>query len=241
MKKRLIQFALLLCLAALTCLAAGASDADAEEPASGFRKVESTSADVKLEPLNEGNATVTSPDDMRYPGAAKMKISYSNAQDGSEYLLCVLLDDGSDKPAPNVNNLVYIDQVTAKGKSVDFTAFPKATTEKSVKYAVCLSSNADAGDGDAGITGFTKVGTFEYYATASSADVTLGDVDADEDVTISDAVMVLQALVEEIKLTEKEEAAADVDGDSEVTISDAVAILQYLVEEIKSFEEIRVK
>ena len=63
-------------------------------------------------------------------------------------------------------------------------------------------------------------------------------MDADEDVTISDAVLVLQAIVEAETLDDKQTAAADVDKDTEVTISDAVAILQYIVEAITSFDEL---
>ena len=237
MKKRLIQIALILGLMTLTCVAAQASETGA--PTSGFRVVEVESAyesDVTLTPVDDKGANVTKAD-VRFPGAVKMKVTYSKAQSGNEYLLCVLADD--ETGVPTVDNMAYIDQKTADGATMEFTVFPKAVDAKttSVKYTVYLSSNADASSEDAGLTSFTKVGAFEYYA-AGNSDVMLGDVDGDEDVTISDAVLVLQAIVEAETLDDKQTAAADVDKDTEVTISDAVAILQYIVEAITSFDEL---
>ena len=61
----------------------------------------------------------------------------------------------------------------------------------------------------------------------------LGDVDADMQVTSSDAAMILQYVA---KMTsEVNESVADVDGDGQVTSSDAALILQYVAKSIDKF------
>ena len=121
---------------------------------------------------------------------------------------------------------------------MEFIAFPKQpdSSARSVKYSVYLSSNADASSG-AGISSFVKVATFEYYS-AGVSDVILGDLDGDGEPTVSDAVMVLQSVVDVVTLDEKQTVAADVDKSGVVDVSDAVAILQYVVDVITSFDDL---
>ena len=229
MKKRLIQIALILGLMALTCAAAQASETEADEPVSGFRVVAVESAyenDVALTPIDDKGANVAQAD-VRYPGAVKMKISYANAQTGNEYLLCVLADDESG--VPTVDNMAYIDQKTADGAAVEFTAFPKAVDSKttSVKYAVYLSSDADAASANGSVASFTKVASFEYYF--AGLNVMLGDVDGDEDITVNDALDALFLSVGTLNNTERPEeeqrTAADVNEDGDVGVDDALNIL----------------
>lgn len=237
MKKRLIQLALILGLMTLTCVAAQATETD--EPTSGFRVVNVETAyasDVTLTPLNANNAEVKAAD-VRYPGAVKMKIAYTKATLGSEYLLCVLEDDGSASATPNADNMAYINQQTADGSTVEFTAFPKQPDSKtnSVKYSIYLSSNADAASG--GVASFTKVATAEYYS--AGLNVTLGDVDDDGEITIDDAYTALLMSVGLITdATEQQTAAADVDKDGDVTIDDAYNILLRSVGLIDSFDNL---
>ncbi len=225
MKKRLIQIALILGLLALMCAAAQATGAEEPEPAYGFCKVEEENADVALTPVG-----VQKTSDNRYPGATKMTVAYNKAQSGSEYLLCVLAQGEDGKTAPDADHMAYIDQKPAEGTSVEFTAFPKAVDAKttSVKYEVWLSSNADASAEDAGLTGFTKVGAFEYYAAGMSA-VMLGDVDGDEDITVNDALDALFLSVGTVnnpnRPEEEQREAADVDQQNGVEVIDALNIL----------------
>ncbi len=157
-----------------------------------------------------------------------MKVAFSKAQMGSEYLLCVLIGDESETVTPSIDNMAYIDQKTAESGTVEFTAFTKKPDNKdtSVKYSVYLSSNADSGDG---LDGFTEVATFEYYS--SGLNYTLGDVNDDGEITIDDAY---DALLISVNLmdpapTEQQIAAANVDESTEednpVTVDDAYNIL----------------
>ncbi|MBQ6206394.1 MAG: hypothetical protein IJK52_04865 [Oscillospiraceae bacterium] len=233
MKKRLIQIALILGLITVMCAAAQATGATgAEEPTSGFRVVkaeEGYESDVTLTPVDAKGANVTL-GDTRYPGAVKVDITYKKAQDGKEYLLCVLADNADD--TPTADNMAYIDQQPAEGNSVKFTAFPKAVDEKTsgVKYTVYLSSNADNADNsteDPGITAFTKVATFEYYADVAA--VMLGDVNGDEDITVNDALDALFLSVGTVnnasRPEEEQREAADVDQSGDVEVQDALNIL----------------
>ncbi|MDU9376218.1 hypothetical protein McpSp1_08150 [Methanocorpusculaceae archaeon Sp1] len=57
----------------------------------------------------------------------------------------------------------------------------------------------------------------------------LGDVDGDAQITISDAQMILDAIVWNIDLIPSEELYASVTGDSDITISDSQKILDFVV------------
>lgn len=233
LKKRLIQLALILGLMTLTCAAAQASESNAATGLRNVSVVDAYSGDIVLSALNASNRTVA-PEGNTYPGAAKVGLTYSNPQAGSEYLLIVLSDDD---PTPSVDNMAYIDQQTAGSSALDFTIFPKRvdTSVASVRYSVYLSSNTDAGTGN-GITGYEKVGSFEYYNTNTAGDVMLGDLNGDGLVTVPDAVLVLQAFVQSVQLTDAQKAAGDVNHDGLITVSDAVKILQFFVKQITSFD-----
>ena len=229
MKKRLIQLALILGLMTLTCAAAQAS----ESPDSGFQnwKVEDAYANyVSVTALDADNKTVEAQGDA-YPGAAKMKVTYRNPQSNSEYLLIVLSDDDR---TPSVDNMAYIDQKTASANEMDFTIYPKKveSSVKSVTYSVYMSSNSDASAGN-GVTGYDKVASFDYYSNA--LDATPGDVNDDGNINVQDALLVLQAFVGSVELTETQKIAADVSGDTFVNVADALLILQYFVGAITEF------
>ena len=240
MKKRLFPFALILALMALFCAAACAAE-EQDGPDTGFRVVAVEDAyknDVTLTALTEKDAEVElDTDGVRYPGALKMKIAYGKAQLNSEYLLCVLTDDGSANVVPTADNMAYIDQVTAESVNVEFTAFPKSQgSANSVKYAVYLSSDTDASNPDAGIAAFTKVATFEYYF--AGLDVLLGDVNSDGEITVDDAYDALLISVGLMEPTDAQIAAGDVTKTGEVTVDDAYYILLYSVGLISTFDNL---
>lgn len=224
MKKRLIQFMLVMGLMVLTCAAAQAT----ETPPSGFRNrnVVAAYADfVTLTPLTAAGGSVTASDGA-YPGAAKMEVVYKNPQSNSEYLLVVLTDTN----APTADNMAYIDQKTASGAEVTFTIYPKAPdpTATSVTYHVYMSSNADAES--TGVTEYAEVASFEYYGEAAEADVLLGDVNNDTEVDAGDAVAILEYVVGITEvLDSRQQKAGDVNHDTEVDAGDAVTILEYVV------------
>ncbi|MBR4868283.1 MAG: dockerin type I repeat-containing protein, partial [Clostridia bacterium] len=80
---------------------------------------------------------------------------------------------------------------------------------------------------------------YEYYRMVASAPYLpvyiTGDVDDDGDITATDALDVLKAVVGKIYLTPGQEIAADVTGDEQVTAADALDILKYVVGKIDIF------
>ena len=88
---------------------------------------------------------------------------------------------------------------------------------------------------------YKQVASFTYYAPYK-----LGDVNGDGAVTVSDALLVLNHVAENITLTKNYEIAngvyydaydaANVVQDNSLTISDAVKILNYVAENITSFD-----
>ena len=66
---------------------------------------------------------------------------------------------------------------------------------------------------------------------------TLGNVDMDEQnkITATDALLALQAAVGKVELTDLQKLAAEVDGQENITATDALLILQYSVGKINKF------
>lgn len=61
----------------------------------------------------------------------------------------------------------------------------------------------------------------------------VGDADLSGDVTVTDALLVLQNAVGKIEFTERQKKACDTDGDGRITVSDALTVLQIAVGKIK--------
>lgn len=144
----------------------------------------------------------------------QLTVTKSDAQEGGMYLVLVLAgkeDDGTPL-VPTASNILYINQTTADSSgSVTFdNVYPSAIKDSTVYLS------------GTGLTGLTKMGFIDL-------NVTLGDVDGDERITISDAIKILQHLVDKVNLTGDSLLAADVNGDQVVDISDAIKILQKLV------------
>lgn len=144
----------------------------------------------------------------------QLTVTKTDAQNGGMYLVLVLAgaegDDGTPL-VPNASNILYINQTTASGNTVTFdNVYPSAIKDSTVYLS------------GTGLDGLTKMGFIDL-------NVTLGDVDGDERITISDAIKILQHLVDKVNLTGDSLLAADVNGDQVVDISDAIKILQKLV------------
>lgn len=97
------------------------------------------------------------------------------------------------------------------------------------------------------IAGFTIYGTpgsaAQQYAEENGftfieaePDYTLGDVDENGSVDISDLRLVLRAVCGKTELTENQKLAADVETDNDVNIQDLRKILRYVCRKIDSFE-----
>ena len=97
------------------------------------------------------------------------------------------------------------------------------------------------------VEGFTIYGTLnseaQRYAKLhgftfieAEPDYTLGDVDENGSVDISDLRLVLRAVCGKTELTENQKLAADVETDNDVNIQDLRKILRYVCRKIDSFE-----
>ena len=64
--------------------------------------------------------------------------------------------------------------------------------------------------------------------------VVYGDVNGDGNVTVDDALVVLQGAVGKVELTDAQKLAGDVDGEAGISVSDALVVLQKAVGKIES-------
>lgn len=77
--------------------------------------------------------------------------------------------------------------------------------------------------------------TFEYAKADTDPDVPCGDVNGDNTVDVSDALLVCQIYLGNVASTDMQNAAADVNGDGTVNVSDALMIYQYYLGNITDF------
>lgn len=75
--------------------------------------------------------------------------------------------------------------------------------------------------------------TFEYAKT--EPDVMYGDVNGDNTIDVSDALLVCQFYLGNVAPTDAQNAAADVNGDGAVDVSDALMICQFYLGNITEF------
>ncbi|MBQ8765756.1 MAG: Ig-like domain-containing protein, partial [Clostridia bacterium] len=126
-------------------------------------------------------------------------------------------------------------QLTVKYNPTNTTDNKTVTWSSSDKSVATVDSNGTVkaiGKGTVTIT--AKVGT--YTATCKvtvSNDVTVGDIDADGTVTISDALMIFKYKSKEITLSDTALKAADTDKNGSVELADALRIFKYKSGEIE--------
>ncbi len=131
---------------------------------------------------------------------------------------------------------------TGDSKKLTVTYNPSNTTDsKTVTWSssdksVATVSNGTItaiGVGTATIT--AKVGAFTAtckVTVSSSTNYTLGDIDADNAVTIADALMIFKYKSGEIKLSDTQLKAADTDKNGKVELADALRIFKFKSGEI---------
>lgn len=126
-------------------------------------------------------------------------------------------------------------QLTVKYNPSNTTDNKSVTWSSSDKSVATVDSNGTVkaiGKGTVTIT--AKVGT--YTATCKvtvSNNVTVGDIDADGTVTISDALMIFKYKSKEITLSDTALKAADTDKNGSVELADALRIFKYKSGEIE--------
>lgn len=219
MKRRIL--ALLLAVLTLTALTAAAFAADTPETLGAFNLKDSDGYTLTV----VGGESVTGG---FYAGATKFKLTCDDLS--GKYSLVLLLKEGAKQadgtegiPTPTERNLQYIDQQNINtAKEATFDLFPKSL-EKGV-YNVYVSTDR---------VKLEKVASFEYNEKPK---YTLGDVDGEDGITTTDALLVLQHVAEKETLTGSNFSAADVDKNGKIDTTDAILILQYVAEKIKSFD-----
>lgn len=206
--KRLMR-SLLLAAVLCTVLCVGALAADSEPVKGGIYGI---TGSATLTP--DTVATTQTVDGKEYTdyyaNAVKFGVAANSLEDNQQYLLLVLKGEG----VPTAENIAYIDQAAAQNGSVSFTAYPKELT-KGTYHVYLVGAGKTFAE--------SKVATFQCDQR-----YTLGDVNGDTRITVTDALFALQisAGVGE-SWTDIQKMAADVNKDSNVTVTDALFILQY--------------
>ncbi|MBU5456208.1 dockerin type I repeat-containing protein [Oscillibacter sp. MSJ-31] len=175
---------------------------------------------VTLTPQEANENTIT-PDktqegyDAYYANAVRFGVEKTGLTKGTQYLLLVV--KGTE--APSEKNIVYIDQRAADSSGkVSFNAYPSSLTKDDYRVYV-VGENSAYSQG-------TPTASFSYYQP-----YTLGDVNGDEIINASDALLVLKFSAKLETLTDTQKLAANVTahstGDDIINASDALMILKY--------------
>lgn len=216
MKKLLRTLLLAAALTALLCVSALAADST----------VSNVTGNILTPKTAEGAEIIA--ENGKYTGAVQFDLTATRGlTSGSQYLVLMLKDAG-ENPVPTAENIYYINQKAAANGALAFTnaggdsVYPMDLVNGTYSiYIVGDGKSFDATKADA---------SFTY-----EAGYTLGDVSGDGDITTTDALMVLQSIVNNIKLTETQKLAADVSKSDGITTTDALMILQYIVRNITEF------
>lgn len=224
--KRLLRSLLLgAILSALLCV--GVLAADSESVKGGIYNI-SENTDVTLTPKDASGSSIPAGTDTSisgdyYANAVKFEVKAEKLAENQQYLLLVLKGEGDKAPSvPTADNIAYIDQMAAQNGSVSFTAYPKELT-KGTYYVYLVGAGKTFAE--------SKVASFKC-----DQKYTLGDVNEDGKINISDVTVVLNHVVENIVLAGNKYMAADVTKDGVVNIRDVTRLLNYVVENISSFD-----
>lgn len=155
--------------------------------------------------------------DTGYKDAEKLELQFAGI--GSYQYVVFLLSDGAE--VPTESTIRYIDQKSGASE-MDFTLYPDQM-RKEGDYAIYLSDN----------NAYRQVASFTVVR-AGEADGILGDVDGDGEITVLDAVAVLQYCAD-MAPENFMENAADTDKDGSIGVRDAVRILEYCANLIEEF------
>ena len=146
-----------------------------------------------------------------YANAVRMGVEATGLEKGKQYLLLVLSGEG----APTEGNIAYIDQAAAgEDGKVSFNAYPSALTSGTYRVYIVGGSRAFSAG---------PAATFQV-----DQKYTLGDVNADGQITVTDALFTLQMSAGiGNDWTDIQKQAADVTRDGAVTVTDALFVLQF--------------
>ena len=168
------------------------------------------------------------------------------AENGNKRIYTVNIIRNADNIVPLTGislSSTSLSMFTGDSKDLTVTYKPSNTTDsKSVTWSTSDKSVATVtngkitaiGVGTATIT--AKVGAFTATCTvnvSSSTNYTLGDIDADGEVTLKDALMIFKYKSGEIEFSETQKMAADTDKNNKVELLDALRIFKFKSGEIE--------
>lgn len=128
-----------------------------------------------------------------------------------------------------LGNNLFLDDGTAHRPKVTVTV-GETVLKRDADYSLQYKNNSDAGIATVVVTGIGN-----YIGTASEIFeiLTIGDVNGDGKVNISDATAIQNYLAEIEDFNEKQLLAADANGGGEITIADVTQIQKYAAELIE--------
>ena len=132
----------------------------------------------------------------------------------------ILLVTGDALPTVD-NAILYIDQATAADVTQAFTVLPNMTgLAAGTELTLYISSN---------VAGAELIAIPMVYAEeAEGPTYTLGDVNGDGEINVTDVVAVVNNILKGTGF-EADEAAADVNADGEINVTDVVAIVNNIL------------
>lgn len=212
--KRLLRSLLLgAILSALLCV--GVLATESEPVKGGIYNIKSSN--VTLTPNTEATKDTVDGTEYTdyYANAVKFDVKAENLTENQQYLLMVLKGgaDGTAPSVPTAENIAYIDQAAAQNGSVDFTAYPKELTKGTYHVYLVGAGKPFAAENPAA--------TFQYDKKYK-----LGDVDGNNNLSVNDALFVLQTIAHTRTLEGTAKLAADADKNGNVSVNDALFILQ---------------
>ena len=176
------------------------------------------------DPVTEANRSAVA--------AAEEKVAAVDEKDTGKITNIKVLEDAKAAIAANDKRAEDVANVIDLINGLDSLTYPVTDDARNAVKAARDAFNALDQIGKDRVTNIARLTEAEELIILFE---NLGNVDETDDVTTSDALMVLQFVVKTREFSEWQAKIADVNGDGKVTAVDALLILQYATGKITSF------
>ena len=194
---------------------------------------------IVLDPIRKAIEELTDPDAINYENIADVKAAVAAIRESVNALTeaqLTKLDTSKLEAVESKIAELENDQVVAKSVEDAINALPELADMTAEKVAdvtlVGVQFDALSDAQKSLISDAAKTKLEELRAWQPEDPTVYGDVDGDGEVTVTDALMVLQHSVGKITLADSVLKNADVDGEAGITVADALAILQASVNKV---------
>lgn len=203
-------------------------------PAASTVNISAVAVNSKAKISGAGNVT------LKDTGTTTVNITVT-AENGDKRTYSVNITKSEKIPMTGISlSASSLSMFVGQSQTLNVSFTPSNTTDsKTVIWSTSNPSVATVSNGKVTATGEgtatikAKVGTFEKTCTVTvKGSYKLGDVDADGNITIADALMIFKYKTGEVKLSELALLAADTDKNGEVSIADALRIFKFKSGEI---------